>query len=119
MSRGSLPMWQFNKNATFSSIDLIPVTQDRPLLISENFKTIMALMAAKVFHVPQPFRIFGVSEIEDAFRLFQSGRNAGKMAIEMRKHEQVRVCKPEREAAASPTDINYIDNVENETCLSL
>ena len=51
----------------------------------------MTLITAKKFHAPQPLQVFGISEIEIAFRHFQSGRNSGKMVIEMRKHDKIHV----------------------------
>lgn len=51
----------------------------------------MKLFAEKRIHMPQPFRALGVSEIEGALRLLQSGRAPGKMAIEMRASDIVRV----------------------------
>lgn len=65
--------------------------QERPSIIYRVFQTVLALIAAKKLRVPQPFRVFGNHEVEDAFRLFQSGRNSGKMAIEMRGKELVHV----------------------------
>jgi hypothetical protein len=49
------------------------------------------LVADKKLHLPEPFRVYGVSEIEHVLRLFQSGRNIGKMAIELRSEEPVNV----------------------------
>lgn len=51
----------------------------------------MTLVEENKFHVPQPFQTFGISEAEDVFRLFQSGTNSGKMAIEMRAQDVVPV----------------------------
>ena len=51
----------------------------------------MALFEERRLHLPKPFRTFGVSDIEDALRLLQSGRALGKMAIEMRSNDVVRV----------------------------
>ena len=84
-------MWQFRKAATFSSVDLYPLFEERPAIARNAFMTVMKLFAEKKLHMPQPFRVLGVSEIEEALRLLQSGRAPGKMAIEMRENEKVRV----------------------------
>ena len=65
--------------------------EERPSIIYRVFQTVMALIAAKKLRVPQPFRVFGIHEVEDSFRLFQAGRNSGKMAIEMRVKDLVLV----------------------------
>lgn len=84
-------MWQFNKVATFSSVDLYPLFRERPAIARGAFSAVMQLFAEDILHIPQPFRVFGVSEIEEALRLLQSGRAPGKMAIEMRNNNTVRV----------------------------
>lgn len=60
-------------------------------MIHNVLSTVMTLVAEKKFHVPQPFQAFGIAEIEDVFRRLQSGKNYGKMAIEMRKQDIVSV----------------------------
>lgn len=62
-----------------------------PSLVRRTFDAIMGLIAAKKFHAPQPLQTFGISEVENAFRNFQSGRNFGKMIVEMREHDNVHV----------------------------
>ena len=84
-------MWPFERNVTFSSIDLSAIIKDRPLVLQRVLQAFMALVAAKKLRVPQPFQVFGISEMEDTLRIFQSGRNVGKMALEMRASDRVRV----------------------------
>ena len=84
-------MWQFRKVATFSSIDLKPLFSKRPAVARRAFEAVMTLFAEGKLRIPQPFHVFGVSELEEALRLLQSGRAMGKMAIEMRATDHVRV----------------------------
>ena len=84
-------MWQFRNNATFTSIDFQPIVQERPSTIYRIFQAVIPLIVAKKLRVPQPFQIFSVCDIEEALRLFQSGRNSGKMVIEMRERDLVHV----------------------------
>ena len=84
-------MWQFRKNVSFSSVDLVMIMRERPSIIYAALSTTMALVAEKKFFLPQPFQVFGIAEVENAFRNFQSGQNSGKMAIEMRKQDIVPV----------------------------
>lgn len=65
--------------------------EQRPSFVGRTFEAIMALIMAKKFKTPEPLQVFGISEIENSFRHFQSGRNSGKMVIEMRKHDEVKV----------------------------
>ena len=52
----------------------------------------MKLFTENHLHVPRPFQVFGISEVEHVFRLMQSGLSAGKFAIEMRKGNVIQVC---------------------------
>ncbi|KAH6676265.1 hypothetical protein B0J14DRAFT_507587 [Halenospora varia] len=89
-SNNNFPMWEFNKPKSFSSVDLYHLFQERPNFAKETVKTVMDLLRSKVFHVHQPFQVFGVSELEDVLRRFQSGKNSGKMVVEMRDDDLVR-----------------------------
>jgi hypothetical protein len=51
-------------------------------------------ISEKKLQVPRPVQIFGIAEVEDVFQLMQSGRNAGKLAIEMREEDVVEVYPP-------------------------
>jgi hypothetical protein len=84
-------MWQFSKNKTFASSDLYPLFKERPAQAMKVFNIVMRLLKEKKFFVPQPFKIFGISAIEECLRLFQSGRNSGKMVIEISRGDVVRV----------------------------
>lgn len=90
-SHGNLPMWQFDKNASFSAIDILPLVTQRPSLVRKTFGAFMGLIAEKKLCGPQPLQVFGISEIETAFRSFQNGRNSGKMVVEIRKNDKVPV----------------------------
>lgn len=84
-------MWQFDKNASFSAIDILPLMTQRPSLVRKTFAAFMSLIKEKKLHGPQPLQVFGISEIETAFRSFQNGRNSGKMVVKMRKRDKVPV----------------------------
>ncbi|KAM0165973.1 hypothetical protein ACHAQE_002074 [Botrytis cinerea] len=96
LSRSNLPMGQFSQPKTFSSIDLLPLAQKRPDIAKRALQTVVKLIDEKKLHVPQPFNIYGISEIEKVLRLFQSGRNLGKMAIELRNNDSVQAILPRK-----------------------
>ncbi|KAL9131149.1 MAG: hypothetical protein Q9217_000850 [Psora testacea] len=83
-SHANLPMCQLRKNVTFSSVDLVCIMNKRPSIISKALTIVMTLLTEGLLHIAQPFKVFGISEIEDVSRCFQSGQHSGKMAIEMR-----------------------------------
>ena len=91
-SRGGLPMAPFAHNATFASVDLgLLMDQAKPAM-AEILASIMALFAAGKISVPQPLHLFRVSELEKAFRSMQSGKNMGKIVVEMQRDAIVPVC---------------------------
>lgn len=90
-ARGKLPMFQFDKNASFAAIDFSSIVKERPIIVQRSLQAVLALIVEKKLQIPQPFTVYGVSEIEKAFRHFQSGRNSGKMAIEMKENDLVLV----------------------------
>lgn len=90
-ARGKLPMFQFSKSASFAAIGLDSILNERPIIIQKCLQAVFALVAEKKLQLPQPFNVFGVSDIENALRHFQSGRNSGKMVIEMKEDALVLV----------------------------
>lgn len=67
------------------------MSQERPEMLHGLVKEVMGLVEKKKLCAPQPLHIYGVSEVETAFRYLQSGRNTGRVVIEMRKDDMVQV----------------------------
>ncbi|KAL9636598.1 MAG: hypothetical protein Q9204_002194, partial [Flavoplaca sp. TL-2023a] len=85
----NLPMWNFHKNVTYSSVDLLTIMKERPSILSTALSKIMSLFKEDKIHAPQPFQAFGISEVENVWRQMQTGKTAGKMVIEMRSSDSV------------------------------
>lgn len=90
LSRNQLPMLPFSKNASFHAIDLAYLYQ-RPELFCEIRDGFMDLLSAGKIRPAQPLHVYGVGQIEQAFRYLQSGKNTGKTVIEMRDDDTVTV----------------------------
>lgn len=65
--------------------------KERPSILSTALSKIMSLFKEDKIHVPQPFQVFAISEVENVWRQMQTGNTAGKMAIEMRCSDSVPV----------------------------
>ncbi|KAJ5767058.1 uncharacterized protein N7511_004674 [Penicillium nucicola] len=89
MSNNNLPMAQFSKNCTFSAVDLAELTRTRPEICTSALSLILSLMTEQRLQPPSPVRVYGVGEIEKAFRAMQGGNHHGKMVIEMRENDQM------------------------------
>ncbi|OJJ38044.1 hypothetical protein ASPWEDRAFT_106140 [Aspergillus wentii DTO 134E9] len=89
LSNRKLPMLQFLRNVTFSVVDLSSLLVDRPAVCSAALESVYSGIAQGKLQPPQPVSVYGVGEMEKAFRSMQSGKHVGKMVIEMRKDDQV------------------------------
>ena len=91
MSGRGLSMDPFLKNVTFSSVDLTVVMGSVKPLMVEMMNAIIDLLHDGSITPSQPLHVYGVSELEKAFRFMQSGKNTGKIIIEMDKDAPVMV----------------------------
>lgn len=92
--RANLPMAPFLDNVTFASVDLSVVADQARPLMAELMETMISLATTQPgrIHPPEPLHIYRVSQIEEAFRFLQSGKNAGKAVIEFHREDAVPVC---------------------------
>jgi NADPH:quinone reductase-like Zn-dependent oxidoreductase len=93
ITNSKLSMAQFLKNVSFHGVDLSTMAGDRPQLLVTALQEIFALIDAGKLS-PKSVEIYGISEIEQAFRHMQSGKNIGKTVLSMRPTDQVKVGKP-------------------------
>ncbi|KAF9885237.1 hypothetical protein FE257_000597 [Aspergillus nanangensis] len=89
LANSKLPMGQFLRNVTFSALDISAMRTERPDLCRVALETLVTLFEEGKLHPPEPIQIYGIGQMEKAFRLMQSGRNYGKMVIEMRAEDPV------------------------------
>lgn len=92
-ANSSLPMGKFAKNVMFCAVDLLHIFNDteRRDMASSLMEKVMSLAADGRLHYPKPLRVFDVGAVEDAFRHFQSGQNAGRIVIRVAPDIQVQV----------------------------
>ena len=91
LDHGKLPMHQFAQNVTFSAIDMAKMPTDRVDRWQFLMNEVMKQAAAGIFKAPQPLHVYGIAEAEQAFRFMQSGKSFGKIVIELRSRDQVKV----------------------------
>lgn len=92
-SHSRLDMFHFAKNVSFTAVDVFGMTRERPALVRRSLSAAMSLVAERKVHASQPIQTYTVSQIEDAFRYMQSGKNVGKIVVEMKKDENVLVSR--------------------------
>lgn len=91
LANGSLPMFPFAKNVSFHAIDLNEARQHRPRLMQDLKDGVVSLLFSGKIRPAQPLHVYGISEVEKAFRYLQSGRNTGKTVVELRQEDVVKV----------------------------
>ena len=91
LSHKTLPMTQFAKNVLFAAVDLAGIVRERPLLLQELFQNMMALVKEGKLQPAQPVSIFPISEVTEAFRYLQGGKNVGKTVIKYGQEDLVTV----------------------------
>lgn len=74
-------MFPFAKNVSFGVVDIAAMSQERPPLLRKSLQAVMALVTQKQLHPSQPLEVYPVTDIEDAFRYMQSGKNMGKAVV--------------------------------------
>lgn len=94
LSNQRLPMLKFLDNVTFSGVDLAVMSIERPAVCKAALESVFSSIQEGRLHPSQPISVYGVGEMEKAFRIMQSGQHMGKMVIEMRANDQVKVLLP-------------------------
>ena len=110
-SHSQLSMNPFKKNATFSAVDIASMGIERPDLIQPALRKAMELVGSlkksgfvqfkryESFPDPQelilnpqaPLSVIPFSDVEKAFRYMQSGKNSGKIVMQVTEDDQVQV----------------------------
>lgn len=90
-SHAKLPMFPFAKNVSFGAVDIAAMSRERPALLRKSLQAVMAMVADRQLHAPQPLNIYPLSGIENAFRYMQSGKNIGKAVVDFGTNDLVLV----------------------------
>jgi NADPH:quinone reductase-like Zn-dependent oxidoreductase len=90
-ANSALHMAQFAKNVSFSAVDLRHVMASRPDMGKRLMREVMNLVGDGVLVAPSPVHTYPASAVVDAFRYFQSGRNTGRVVIELDRAHEVQV----------------------------
>ncbi|KAK1979267.1 hypothetical protein LZ30DRAFT_783573 [Colletotrichum cereale] len=86
-----LSMAPFDRNVTFSAVDLIVVVENSRELMKQVMTDVMALWTKCPgdVHEPRPLHVYPATQFEEAMRYLQSGKNTGKTVIDWSQPGQV------------------------------
>ncbi|KAB2571677.1 Reducing polyketide synthase PKS2 [Lasiodiplodia theobromae] len=102
-----LEMARFADCATFASLDLTRLANDRPKVMARVLEAVMRLFEFGAVRPVQPVKVVGVGEVEAAFRLLQSGKTMGKVVVVPRAGEKVMATHPRKRDLFRP-DASYL-----------
>lgn len=86
-----LPMFPFSKNVMFASVDLAFLMESDPEMMAKLMADVTMMTNKKQIFAPQPLNTYNSGNIEQAFRLMQSGKHMGKIVIELHEDDLVPV----------------------------
>ncbi|XXG95635.1 hypothetical protein Hte_001903 [Hypoxylon texense] len=89
IANSSLPMASFARNISFCAVDLHHMIETEPELFSTILANTMALIEKGDISPPEPLHIYALSNVEDAFRYLQSGKNTGRIILNVESVELV------------------------------
>jgi len=87
----NLEMGRFERNVSFTAVDLTDVVYHRQNILQQLLVEVMDMFDRKIVRPVSPIHGFGVSEVETAFRSLQSGKLMGKLVIVPKEDEMVMV----------------------------
>ncbi|KAL2818527.1 hypothetical protein BDW59DRAFT_165475 [Aspergillus cavernicola] len=108
LSNTKLPMAQFLKNVSFNAFDLAAMMDDRPQLLVTALQEILSLIKAGKLSLSNSVQVYGISDIEQAFRHMQSGRNIGKTVLKLRPTDQVTTVVDTKPTSSFDADSTYV-----------
>ena len=93
LANGRLEMEPFIHNRTYTAVDLLALSYEKPQLMKSLLLKIVDLYSAGIFQPVCPITTFPFSGIEKAFRTMVNGDNIGKIVLLPRLEDHVKVNK--------------------------
>ncbi|WQF87991.1 Putative Acyl transferase domain superfamily, GroES-like superfamily, alcohol dehydrogenase [Colletotrichum destructivum] len=105
-----LSMASFDRNVTFSAVDLIVVVENSRELMKQVMTDVMALWTEhpEDVHEPRPLHVYSATQFEEAMRYLQSGRNTGKTVIDWSQPAQIEFLPALKPSYQFHSDATYV-----------
>ncbi|KAG0649046.1 Highly reducing polyketide synthase [Hyphodiscus hymeniophilus] len=107
-SNGKLDMFAFSKSATFAAVDLNLLLHLDPKKSGQIGQASLDLWKQGVIHVTTPYNVFSYGQIEEAFRLLQSGKHIGKVVLTANESDVVPAVPPTQTPYRFPPNATYV-----------
>ncbi|PGH05127.1 hypothetical protein AJ79_06875 [Helicocarpus griseus UAMH5409] len=103
-----LEMIQFDKNVSFSSVDLTLLARERPQLMKKVMSEVFKMFEMGTAKAISPITRFSISDFEEACHNLQTGRCIGKIVIEAEKDALVKVFPRKKPGNILSPEASYI-----------
>ena len=94
-SNMNLEMSRFERNVSFTAVDLTDIVRQKPLVLQDILVHVMENFKQKKVRAVAPIHEFAISNAEAAFRALGSGKLMGKLVLVPKPDEMVMVSRPE------------------------
>lgn len=93
-------------NIIFAGVNMLSVYRDNIPLFGRIIADVMKCLADGIIRPVQPLKVMNFSQIEEAFRIMQTGKHIGKMVLSAQPDDLVPVCSeyPSRVRAYNRTN---------------
>lgn len=110
LQKTGLTMEPFERNATFSAVDMYVVVENAQETMKQVMTDVMDLWSKypDEFHEPRPLHVYPAAKFEDAMRYLQSGKNIGKTVIDWSQPAEVPYRPILQPAYRFRTDASYV-----------
>ncbi|MCJ1403811.1 hypothetical protein MMC11_007034 [Xylographa trunciseda] len=108
LSNTGLDMQPFSQNATFAFFNLSKVLKESPKLMAQIMDGTFDILRRGITKPILPLTIYPISQVEDAFRLMQTGKHRGKIALSWNEDEVVPVVRAVDSSLSLDSDATYV-----------
>ena len=103
-----ISMAPFNRNVTFSSVDLVIISQERPKVYYQVLDKVIDLFSQGVLKPVHPLNVFPIDRLESAFRLISERKHLGKVVLDFGDETMVQAALPSPPSVQLKSDGTYI-----------
>ena len=103
-----LDMSPYEYNVLFASVDLTKVAQFKPALMRSLLAGVSSLITDGHVRPIGPVTPFKISQLEQAFRTLQAGKNIGKVVVVPHADDQVKAVTTKTKSDLLPADGTYV-----------
>ncbi|MCJ1395325.1 hypothetical protein MMC18_008209 [Xylographa bjoerkii] len=108
LSNTGLDMHPFSQNATFAFFNLSTVLKENPKLMAQIMNGTFDLLRKGISKPVFPLAIYPISQVENAFRLMQTGKHRGKIALSWNNDEVVPVIRTADDSLNLDSNATYV-----------